>query len=153
MKLPPDFRDLLEEFASAGVEFLVVGGYAFAFHARPRATKDLDLLIEGSADNRARAAGALERYGAPQNAVAAVRTLSENEVAYLGQPPLRVDILRAIDGVDLTKVFRDGVSADWDGVSVRIIALEDLLQNKRAAGRPQDIADATILERIIQKKS
>lgn len=153
MKLPPDFRDLLAEFASAGVEFLVVGGYAFAFHARPRATKDLDLLIEGSAENRARAAVALERYGAPQNVTAAVRELAENEVAYLGQPPLRIDILRAIDGVDVKTVFRNGVDVSWDGTPVRIIGLDDLLRNKRAAGRPQDLADAAVLERVAEKES
>jgi hypothetical protein len=153
MKLPPDFRDLLEEFARDGVEFLVIGGYAFAFHARPRATKDLDVLIEGSEANRARAAKALDRYGAPANVVDAVRDLAESEVAYLGQPPLRVDILRTIDGVDLATVFRNGVAATWDGCPVRVISRDDLLSNKLAAGRPQDVADAGVLQRIANKKS
>src|SRR5258708_22997781 len=98
MNLPSDFRDLLEEFARDGVEHVVIGGYAFAFHVEPRATKDLDLLVEGSEENRGRAARALARYGAPQNVVEAMRTLAETEVVFLGRPPLRIDLLRAIDG-------------------------------------------------------
>ena len=91
MKLPPDFRDLLEEFAREGVEHVVIGGYAYAFHVQPRATKDIDLLLEGSDANLTRAARALTRYGAPANVVAAVQRLGSDEVAYVGRPPLRVD--------------------------------------------------------------
>jgi hypothetical protein len=147
MKLPPDFSDLLAEFAREGVEHAVVGGYAFAFHAEPRATKDLDLLIGGSQDNRDRAARALARYGAPAQVVAAVRALGEDEVAYFGEAPLRVDILRGVDGVDTAEVLRRAVTADWEGVAVRVIALDDLIANKRAAGRARDLAD---LERLLE---
>ena len=148
MKLPRDFKELLEEFDREGVEAVVIGGYAFAFHAEPRATKDLDLLIEGSEENRARAARALARYGAPANVVEATRNLGETEVAYLGQPPLRIDLLRSIDGVAETDVFRHAVSTTWDGTRIRVIALDDLIANKRAAGRPQDVADVAKLERV-----
>src|SRR5579872_3932818 len=127
MKLPPDFRDLLAEFAREGVEHAVIGGYAFAYHAEPRATKDLDLLIGGSAENLARAARALARYGAPANVVQAVRTLAEDQVAYFGEAPLRVDILRSLDGVEPASVLGNAVSATWDGVGVRVIALDVLI--------------------------
>jgi len=127
MNLPHDFRELLEEFDREGVEAVVIGGYAFAFHAQPRATKDLDLLLEGSAANLERAARALARYGAPASVVIATRGLGETEVAYLGQPPLQ---------------------ATWEGVRIRVIALDDLIANKRAAGRPQDVADVANLERV-----
>jgi len=147
MKLPPDFSDLLAEFAREGVELAVVGGYAFAFHAEPRATKDLDLLIGGSQDNRDRASRALARYGAPAQVVAAVRGLGEDEVAYFGEAPLRVDILRGVDGVDTDDVLRRAVVAEWGGVPVRVIALDDLIANKRAAGRARDLAD---LERLLE---
>ncbi|HEX4476457.1 MAG TPA: nucleotidyltransferase [Polyangiaceae bacterium] len=148
MKLPSDFKDLLEEFAREKVECVVIGGYAFAFHVEPRATKDLDVLLEGSPENRERAATALARYGAPQNVVEATRGLAEDEVAYLGRPPLRIDLLRTIDGVNAADVIRNAVAADWDGTRVRVIALDDLIVNKRAAGRPQDIADVAKLERV-----
>jgi predicted nucleotidyltransferase len=147
MKLPSDFRELLEEFAREGVECAVIGGYAFAYHVEPRATKDLDVLLDGSSPNRERAARALARYGAPQNVVDATRNLAEDEVVYLGRPPLRIDILRAIDGVSTEQVLRNASDADWEGTRVRVIGLEDLITNKRAAGRPQDLADVARLER------
>jgi predicted nucleotidyltransferase len=148
MKLPPDFRELLEAFASASVEYVVVGGYALSFHAKPRATKDLDLLVRGTPDNLARAASALARYGAAESTVAAVRTLAPTEIAYMGQPPLRVDFLRSIDGIETDAVFAGAVSTHWDGVPVKVIGLDDLLINKRAAGRIQDLADVETLERV-----
>ena len=86
MKLPRDFRDLLEEFARESVEHVVIGGYAFAFHAEPRATKDLDVLLGGSAENLERASRALARYGAPPNVVAATRSLADTEVVWLLPP-------------------------------------------------------------------
>jgi sugar phosphate isomerase/epimerase len=91
MDLPLDFKELLEEFARDGVEVLLVGGYAVAFHGRPRATKDIDLVLEGSAENLERAARALARFGAPVNVVAAVSRLQESDIVYLGHPPLRID--------------------------------------------------------------
>src|SRR5690606_35942569 len=110
MDLPPDFRDLLEAFAREGVEAVLVGGYAVAFHARPRATKDIDLVLAGDGDNLARAADALMTFGAPRNVVDAVRTLDEGEIAYLGQPPLRIDLLRTIEGVDAEGLFQRAVT-------------------------------------------
>jgi predicted nucleotidyltransferase len=148
MNLPRDFRELLEEFAREGVEHVVIGGYAFAFHVQPRATKDLDILLEGSGENRERAARALARYGAPVDVVAATRNLAESEVVYMGQPPLRIDLLRSIEGVTSEQIMRNAVSGSWDGLAIRVIALDDLIANKRAAGRPQDLADVARLERV-----
>ena len=152
MNLPHDFRELLEEFAREGVEHVVIGGYAFAFHVEPRATKDLDLLLGGSDGNRERAARALARYGAPAAVVDAMRTFAESEVVYLGQPPLRIDLLRAVDGVSTADVLKNAVSASWQGTPVRIIALDDLIANKQASGRPQDLADVLKLERVRAKR-
>lgn len=152
MKLPPDFRDLLEEFAREGVEHTIVGGYAYAFHVQPRATKDLDVLIAGDPENLERAARALVRYGAPSSVVDAVRALRGDEIAYLGQPPLRIDLMRAVDGLTTADAIRRAVPATWDGLPVRILSLDDLIENKRAAGRPQDVADLRALERVQSKR-
>lgn len=151
MDLAPDFRDLLEEFERAGVSAVIVGGYAVAFHGRPRATKDIDLLLEGSEDNLARAAAALQAFGAPPHVIEAARALKPDEIVYLGQPPLRVDLLRSIDGVEPERIFANAVLTRLDGVEVRVIGLDDLIANKRAAGRPQDLIDADILERVRTK--
>ncbi len=148
MDLPPDFRDLLEELARDAVEYLVVGGYAVAFHGRPRATKDIDLLLDGRPENLERAARAVARFGAPEQVVNAIRSMTDGEIVFLGQPPLRVDFLRAIDGVDVGALFADAAAADVDGVRVKVISLGHLIANKRAAGRPQDLLDADFLERV-----
>ncbi len=148
MDLPPDFRDLLEAFARESVEAVLVGGYAVAFHARPRATKDIDLVLAGDAANLDRAARALALFGAPANVVEAVRALKDGEVAYLGQPPIRIDLLRTIEGVDPRGLFERAVPATLDGVPLRVIALDDLIANKRAVGRRQDLLDAELLEAV-----
>ncbi len=148
MDLPPDFSDLLAEFAREGVEFVVVGGYAVAFHARPRATKDIDLVIRGSTDNLERVARALARFGAPRNVVDAARTLGDDQILYLGQPPLRIDLLRSIDGVGIETLFANAVTTSWNGNVVSIISIDDLIANKRAANRPQDQLDVRLLERV-----
>ena len=148
MDLPPDFKELLAEFARSGVEAVLVGGYAVAFHGRPRATKDIDLVLGGSAANLDRAAEALARFGAPSVVVEGVRTQAPSEIVYMGQPPLRVDILRTIDGVDSADLFARAVATEIDGVPLRVIDLSDLIANKRAVARPQDLVDAAFLERV-----
>lgn len=153
MDLPPDFRDLLEAFAREGVEAVLVGGYAVAFHARPRATKDIDLVLAGDGDNLARAADALMSFGARRNVVDAVRTLDEGEIAYLGQPPLRIDLLRTIEGVDAEGLFQRAVTTSFDGVPLRVISLADLVANKRAVNRPQDRLDVELLEKVQRRRA
>jgi predicted nucleotidyltransferase len=149
--LPPDFKDLLVEFARSGAEVVLVGGYAVAFHGRPRATKDIDLVLEGSPSNLERAAVALERFGAPPVVVEAVRNQAPSDIVYLGQPPLRVDLLRTIDGVDPVGLFARAVASTLDGVPVRVISAPDLIANKRAVGRPQDLMDVEFLERVMAR--
>jgi hypothetical protein len=148
MDLPLDFRELLEEFAREGVDHLIIGGYAVAFHARPRATKDLDLLLRGSSGNLERAAAALGRFGAPDNVVSAARSMGDADIVYFGQPPLRIDLLRKIDGVDTEEAFARAVAGQWHDLAIRVIALDDLVANKEAAGRPQDLADVRLLRRV-----
>jgi predicted nucleotidyltransferase len=146
--LPRDFKDLLEAFGRAEVEYAIVGGYAVAFHGRVRATKDVDILLGGEPSNLERAAVALADFGAPTNVANAVRALGADEVAYFGQPPMRVDLLRTIDGVSTHEVIARAVTVTLDEIEMRVIALDDLILNKRAAGRPRDIEDANYLERI-----
>src|SRR5690349_20966345 len=121
MDLPRDFRDLLEAFARESVEAVLVGGYAVAFHARPRATKDIDLVLAADAANLERAARALAAFGAPPAVVDAVRNLGPTEVAFMGEPPMRIDLLRTIDGVDATGLFVRAVPATIDGIGVKVI--------------------------------
>ncbi len=153
MDLPLDFKELLAEFASSKVEAVIVGGYAVAFHGRPRTTKDIDLVLEPSPENLDRAAEALDRFGAPPVVVEGVRCMQPPEVVFFGQPPLRIDFLRTIDGVTTETLFANAVTTTLDHVPVRVISLPDLISNKRAAARPQDLLDAAYLERVRAKRS
>ena len=148
MDLHPDFKELLEACVRYGVEFAILGGYAVGFHARPRATKDLDLLVLGEPINLQRLADALLAFGAPGNVVAAARTAQPDEVLYFGAPPLRVDILTRADGIDTGEALGRVVLASLGNVSVPVLGLQDLIANKRAAGRPQDLVDVALLERV-----
>ena len=146
MDLHPDFKELLAECVAAKVEFAIVGGYAVGFHARPRATKDLDLLVLGVPENLARLAAALAAFGAPPNVVAAATTAGVDDVIYFGVAPLRVDIMTHADGIDTRAALERAVYADLGTVAVPILGLADLIANKRASGRKQDLADLEILE-------
>lgn len=149
MDLFPDFRDLLAAFAASGVEFVLIGGYAVIFHGRPRATKDLDVLVAIDDANRQRLANALELFGAPENIVQAAQNLRATEVVYFGVSPLRVDILGSASGIDFAGVYERAVKTQLDDVPVRIIGIADLIVNKRASGRPRDLEDCAELERIV----
>lgn len=151
MDLPPDFKDLLVEFERAGVRAVVVGGYAVAFHGRPRATKDIDLVLDGSPENLTRVATALDAFGAPPHVVEMARAMGPEEIVFLGQPPLRIDLLRTIDGVASEQLFGNAIATRLDGVHIHVIGLDDLIANKQAAGRPQDLVDAEFLERMRAK--
>jgi hypothetical protein len=153
MNLPPDFADLLTEFARFGVEYLVVGGYAVAFHATPRATKDLDLWVGGSPANLEKVARALEAFGAPAGTVRDARKLGSTEVLFFGLPPLRIDVLRSIDGVEFSTAYGTRSAARIGDLEVSVIGLEDLIRNKRASGRPQDLVDALALEQVASSRA
>lgn len=146
MSLQTDFRDLLAEFAAEGVAYLVVGGYAVAYHAEPRFTKDLDLWIEDSPANLDRVRRALERFGAPPELLTALDGASPSDVLWMGRPPARIDLVKGVPGGDFPQAFGRREDAVWDGVPVAIVSREDLIQLKRASGRPVDLVDITNLE-------
>jgi hypothetical protein len=150
-KLPSDFVDLLAAFADAEVRYLVIGGYAVGFHDRPRATKDLDLLLADDADNVERACRALGAFGAALPTIEALRHSAEDEVVWFGAPPVRVDLLKSAPGVDFDAAFARQVAMEIGEFSLPVVGLEDLISMKRAAGREQDRADVRRLERRRQK--
>lgn len=152
MDLHPDFRDLLSALADTNAEYLVVGGWAVGYHAEPRFTKDLDLFIGPSQQNLAAVAKALERFGAPPDLVDALRALGPHEFLFLGSPPVRIDFLRHIDGIMFEAAYARRERIDWDGVAVSMIAYDDLVAAKKAAGRTKDASDLRLLERAKQAR-
>lgn len=148
IELFDDFRDLLIELHNARARFVVLGGHAVAFHGHPRATKDLDILVEADAENAERVYAALAAFGAPLSAfeVGVEDFASYDGVLQLGVPPRRIDIINRADGITFAEAIADGESFELDGRKIPVIGRSALIKNKRAAGRPQDIADVKALE-------
>jgi hypothetical protein len=146
MDLHPDLMDLLGAFSNSNVEYLVVGGWAVSVHSEPRFTKDLDLLIGTAPENLERAAAALALFGAPDSIVAKARTLGPDEFLFFGVPPARVDLLRSIPGVVFEEAFARRIDVTWGEMLVHVIAKDDLIHAKRAAGREKDLRDLRALE-------
>jgi hypothetical protein len=142
-----DFVDLLRAFSDLGVEALVVGAHALAAHGHVRATKDLDVWIRPSPENAERAYRALRAFGAPLIELEVEDLATPGTVFQIGVAPVRIDILTVIDGVSFDEAWADKVSATFGGVPVSVLSRANLLRNKRASGRAQDLADVERLER------
>jgi hypothetical protein len=142
-----DFRDLLAAFNARGVEYLVVGAHALAAHGRIRATKDLDVWVRPRPDNAARVMDALVEFGAPLHDLTVDDLSRPGLIFQIGVPPIRIDVITAIDGVEFGDAWPDRVSATFAGQPVHVLSHHHLLTNKLASGREQDLVDAKWLER------
>jgi len=139
--MPKDLKDLLGAFNEHGVRYLVVGGYAFGVYAEPRATKDLDLLIRSDEANSAAVYRALTQYGAPLDGLTP-RDFMDGSTFQVGQPPACVDILQRIDGLSFDEAWQNRIEGLIDGeLRINVISKDDLIRNKLASGREQDILD------------
>ena len=141
-----DFSDLLRIFNDHNVRYMVIGGYAVVQYAEPRFTKDLDVLISTDTKNAEAVYNALKEFGAPLEGMSPKDFSEEGYFYQMGVPPVRVDILMGIPGVQFDEAWERRVEVQFDDVSVTIISREDLIRAKRAAGRPQDLLDAASLE-------
>jgi len=151
--MSPDFLDLLRALLGADVRFLVVGAYAVGVHGRPRATKDLDVWVEASADNAPKVINALIEFGAPLMGLTEADLRTPGVGLQIGVEPGRIDVLTSISGVRFEDAWPRKVQANFaEGLRCSVLGLDELLQNKRAAGRPQDLADVAALERLHQLK-
>ena len=141
MKLDTDFREFVESFVANDVRFLIVGGYAIAAHGLPRYTGDLDAWIWVSPQNAEKVFLSLEAFGFSGLGLTKEDFTRPDSIIQLGYPPYRIDILTSIEGVEFDDAWTRRVIVAVDDLEIPIIGLEDLLTNKRAAGKPQDIAD------------
>ncbi|HLE70897.1 MAG TPA: hypothetical protein VJH87_14550 [Vicinamibacteria bacterium] len=147
--LNEDFRDLLLEFADGKVEFIIVGAFAVAYHGVPRATGDMDVFVKPSPDNAKRVFDGLVRFGAPiASAGVTPRDFETAGIVYqIGQPPRRIDVLTKISGVSFDEAWAARRTVQFEGRDVHFIGREELLRNKKAAGRPKDLADLSRLRK------
>jgi len=146
-----DFKDLFAAFADAEVRFLVVGAYAVMHHTEPRYTKDLDVWVEPTGENARRVMLALASFGAPLQGVVAEDFTDPTVILQVGIEPNRFDVLTAIAGLEFPVAWERADRVTYDGVSIRILSLADVIAAKRAAGRPQDRLDLKRLERAAQQ--
>lgn len=145
--LNPDFRDLLAEFNAQGVEYVIVGAHALAAHGHVRATKDLDVWVRPAPENAARVLKALRVFGAPLHDLTEADLVEPGLVFQIGVPPIRIDVLTAIDGVEFSEAWSSRLVSKFGDQTVAVLSKLHLIQNKRAAGRTQDLADVERLER------
>jgi hypothetical protein len=139
--LNKDFREFVESLNSNKVKYLVVGGYAIAFHGHPRYTKDLDIWLEASEENAEKVITALADFGFGSLDVSKEDFLHEGMVVQLGYPPNRIDLINSPDGVDFAECYPLRIEIEIDGLKISVIDLDNLKKNKKASGRLQDLAD------------
>ena len=151
----PDFKELLSVFNAHGVKYLIVGGYAVSFHAQPRATKDIDLLVKPDAENAKAVYAALATFGASVEGLTHADFAERGSFFRLGHEPVAADILSEIPGVDFDAAWArrsEGVIDTATGLKANFISGDDLVSAKLAAGRPQDIADVTAMREAAESK-
>jgi hypothetical protein len=141
---------MLSALSAAAADYLVVGAHALAVHGYPRATGDLDIWVRPTRENADRVWDAIENYGAPRRGITRDDFLTPDTVFQIGVAPNRIDILTSIDGVDFAEAWKNRQPAVVDKQSFFVIGRDDLLKNKRATGRPKDLADAAWLEEADQ---
>lgn len=140
-----DFKEFIQSLNANEVRYLVVGGYAVAFHGHPRYTKDLDIWLEKSHANAVRVIEALRQFGFGSLDLKPGDFEEPDQVIQLGYPPNRIDLLTMADGVQFSECYSNKVIFTISGVNVNFIDLGNLKKNKIATGRPQDLADIAAL--------
>lgn len=141
-----NFKEFLQSLNDSGVRYLVIDGYAVAFHGHPRYTKDQDVWIDTDEENGTRMVDALERFGFGSLGLSPEDFLVPDQIIQLGYPPSRIDLLSSPAEVEFASSYANRVEVDIDGVVASFIDLENLKKNKKATGRLQDLADLENLE-------
>jgi hypothetical protein len=142
----PDFRDLFAAFNAAEVRYLVVGAHAVMHYARPRFTKDLDVWVDPARENAPRTHAALQAFGAPLDRVTSADFSDPEAVFQIGVAPNRIDVLMGVTGLTFPEAWSRRVPSTYGDIAIHLLAREDLIRNKRATGRPQDLEDLRALD-------
>jgi hypothetical protein len=146
MRLIKDWREFLELLNCGGVEYVIVGAHSLAFHGRPRYTGDLDILVRATPEQAGKLVDLLNQFGFKESGFKPADFVEPGQVIQLGRVPNRIVLLTSISGVSTTEAFATRISAELDGIPVFVLGKEELIRNKRAVGRSQDLADLESLE-------
>ena len=152
MRVQKDYEEFLKSLNRNGVKYCIVGAFALGFYAKPRFTKDIDIVVEASVENGVRIIKALKEFGFVTLDVDADDFISEGQVIQLGYEPVRIDILTSLSGVKFDEVWSGKVKGRYGDQEVYFIGKGDLVKNKRSTGREQDKVDLMLLEDIEKSK-
>lgn len=153
-KFPSHFRDFIIELNKHKVEYMLIGGYALGAYGHIRATNDLDIYINATEQNAAKMVHACTAYGIPSESIQKEMFLVKKMIG-IGEPPLRIEILKKLDVIDFMYAFRRVKKVDIDGISINVIDLDDLILLKKAAvkgrNKSRDFEDLSFLEKLKAK--
>ena len=138
MNIRSAFEEILKLLVDEETRFLIVGGYAVAFHGYVRATNDIDILFDPTVENATRIQKALAGYGID---IEETDLLEPGGIFRVGVPPLRIELINTISGVTFEEAWGRRIIDEYGDTRVAFISRKDLLSNKRAAGRPKDLND------------
>lgn len=139
--LPPDFREFFQLLNSHKVKYLVIGGFAVSYHGYPRATGDIDVWIAIHPTNAKKIVNSLKEFGFIDPTINSELFLTDNKIIRMGVPPLRIEILTTISGVQFEDCYKKRIKANVEGIQINFISLEDLKRNKKESGRHKDLND------------
>lgn len=145
IELPKDFKEFLKLLNAKGVEYLLIGGYAVGYHGYPRATNDMDIWIAVNPSNAERVVAVLKEFGFNTPELSTDLFLKIDSIIRMGLPPVRIEIMTGISGVQFDECFRRRIVGEIDGVTVNVINIVDLKVNKKASGRHKDLSDLEFL--------
>ena len=148
MRVEEDFKEFIALLNKNSVKYLIVGGYAYSYYAEPRFTKDIDILIEISDKNSKDLMAVLSEFGFGNAGLKPGDFLEPGQTIQLGQAPIRIDILTSIDGVSFQEAWGTRTEGKYGDITAWFISKEDLIKNKQVSGRPQDVADVEMLQKI-----
>jgi len=148
MKIEKDFKEFIGLLNKYKARYLIVGGYAFSFYAEPRFTKDIDFFVDGSEENAERLLKVLSAFGFKDLALTKDDFIKPGDVVQLGVAPVRIDLMTSVSGINFASAWKNRVTGRFGGISAYFISKSDLIRNKAAVGRMQDLSDIEKLQRI-----
>ena len=146
MHVSPDFADLLRSLNTGKARYLVVGGYAVILHTQPRVTQGRGVWGEPTRTNAARVWRALADFGASLSGVTATDFATPGTIFVMGVPPSRIDVITSVDALEFATAWARRVAGSYGGEPTSFLSVDDLIHNKRAVARPQDLLDVRKLE-------
>ena len=141
IELAPDFKEFLKLLNFHDVEYMLVGGYVVGYHGYPRTTNDLDIWVGVGLENAKKLVSVLTEFGFSEASLDSTAFLDENRVIRMGVPPVCIDVMMKVSGLDFPSCYPRRVVDKVDGISLNILSLDDLRKNKLASGRYKDLND------------